>query len=230
MGAADAESSVGAVAVAVAGEDVGEIVESEPRDLTVGDRDAFVAYVAAHKGCPTQEACRAVGVKRKDVKALRRADEGFDEDYRVARGYGTEQILGGMVRLGLEGVEEPVVSAGKIVVYPEGHPQAGQFVTKRVYDSRALIAMFNGMTPEGKAMLAGKLGIEISGPDGGPIKIQGGVPLADMARVLVAAGVDLVALAAGPVVDEIEGEVVAEEDVDVGDDSGAAGGEVPGPS
>lgn len=145
------------------------------RDLTAEERQAFVDYVRGHKGCSVWEACKQVGVRRKDVRALRKADSEFDEDYRVARGYGVEQILGGMVKLGIEGVEEPLVSAGKLVKDDDGN-----VVTVRRYDSRALIQLFNGMTPDGKALAAGKIGIEISGPDGGPIPVQQGVSLADV--------------------------------------------------
>lgn len=201
------EQGVVGSALEAAGPAEVEPVEDAVRDLTDEERQAFVDYVRGHQGCSVQEACKQVGVRRKDVRALRKADSEFDEDYRVARGYGTEQILGGMVKLGIEGVEEPLVSAGKLV-----RGDDGEIITVRRYDSRALIAMFNGMTPDGKALAAGKLGIEISGPDGGPIKVQAGVPLADVARVLLEAGVDLSALAGRPALGEIEGEIVGEED------------------
>lgn len=201
MAAVDGPVGGGEVAVVASGEVEADAV----RELTPDERAAFVEYVRAHKGCSVQEACKAVGVRRQDVRALRKADSEFAEDYAVARGYGAEQILGGMVKLALEGVEEPLVSAGKLVLGGDGKP-----LKIRKYDSRALIALFNGMTPEGKSMMAGKLGIEISGPDGGPIAVQSGVSLESVAQVLLSAGVDLEALADRH--NEIQGELVAETD------------------
>jgi hypothetical protein len=185
----------------------------EPRPLTPDERMAFVQYVKDHKGCSVREACKAVDVRRVDVRALLKSDIEFGEDYRTARGYGQEQILNTMVEEALVGVEEFVVSAGKIVAYPEGHERAGDLVTVRRRSERLIQTMFNGLTPEGKSMLAGKLGIEISGPDGGPIQVQQGVSLESVARVLLDAGVDLEELAGRRVAGEIEaGELVDETD------------------
>lgn len=176
----------------------------EVRELTGEQRAAVIDYVRSHKGCSVKEACDASGVRRFDFRALRKSDQEFADDYADARGYGKEQILGGMVRLGIEGVEEYVVSAGKIV-----QDEAGKPLTVRRYDSRALIALFNGMTDEGKAMVAGRLGIDVnvSGVNAGPV--QAGVSMAEVAKVLLEANVDLRALAEGP--GEIEGEIVADE-------------------
>ena len=180
MGVAETEISAGGVEVAVEGAD-----EDEVRSLTDDEREQFLEYVAAHTECSVREACEHAGIRRKDVRSLLKRDQEFLEDYRTARGYGAHQIFGQMVKLAIEGVEEPIASGGAIV----GH--------KRVFSERLLQTMFNGLTDEGKAMAAGKLGLEITGADGGPIKIQPGVSLGAVAEVLAAAGVDLASLAEG---------------------------------
>jgi hypothetical protein len=127
--------------------------------------------VAAHKGCPIREAAAAAGVRRRDVKALIRGEAEFAEDYATARGRGVEQIHAQMVKLAIEGVDEPLVSMGQIVG------------TKKVYSERLLQTMFNALTPEGRATLGNKLGIEIN-TGGGDVKLQEGVALADTAAFM----------------------------------------------
>lgn len=180
MGVAETPVVASSVQVEVEGAD-------DVRSLTGEERDGFLDWVRAHRDDPefsVNKACKAVGVRRRDVRALRERDPEFDEDYCTARGYGAEQIIGQMVKLAIEGVDEPIASGGEIVG------------TKRVYSERLLQTMFNGLTPEGKSMLAGKLGLEISGPGGGPIKVQKGVSLDDVARAFAESGVNLGQLAA----------------------------------
>lgn len=173
MGVAETSVVASSVQVEASGAD------DDVRGLTAEEREKFLEYVAAHRDESNKAACVAVGVRRKDVRVLLKSDTEFLEDYRTARGYGAEQIFGQMVKLAIEGVEEPIASGGAIVG------------TKRVYSDRLLQTMFNGLTEEGKAMLAGKLGLEISGPDGGPIKVQAGVSLDAVALELRKVGVDL---------------------------------------
>lgn len=180
MGVAKAAVVASGVEVEVAGADAEDV-----RELTGEERERFLEYVAEHRDESNKAACVAVGIRRKDVRALMQADKDFLEDYRTARGYGAEQIFGQMVKLAIEGVEEPIASGGQIVG------------SKRVYSDRLLQTMFNGLTDEGKAMLAGKLGIEITGADGGPIKVQAGVDLGQVADALREAGVDLSQLGRG---------------------------------
>lgn len=158
------------------------------RLLTAEERVAVLDYIREHKDCSVRQACEAVGALRKHFRATRKAEPEFDDDYREARGYSNEQMVGTFRKLAIEGVEEPIVSAGKLVYYPEGHEKAGQIVTKRVYSDRLLARGLELYTPEGKAALANKLGIEISGPDGGPIEIQRGVTMNEVLKVLQAAG------------------------------------------
>ena len=152
-------------------------------ELTQEEKDAFLAYVREHQDCSVREACEAVGIQRRDVRALRKASHEFDDDYREARGYGNEQMVNTFRKLAIEGVEEPIVSAGKLV-----RDDNGQILYKRVWSDRLLSRGLELYTPEGKAALANKLGIEISGPDGGPIEIQRGVTFNEVLNVLRAAG------------------------------------------
>ena len=153
------------------------------RELTDEEKDAVLDYIREHKDCSYHEACDAVGIRRKDFRAARKASIDFDDDVRDAKGYGNEQMVNTFRKLAIEGVEEPVVSAGKIV-----RDDDGNILYKRVYSDRLLARGLELYTPEGKAALANKLGIEISGPDGGPIPIQRGVTFDEVAKVLQAAG------------------------------------------
>jgi hypothetical protein len=155
--------------------------------------------VADHKGCSVRDACAAAGIRRRDVKALIRGDAEFAEDYAVARGRGVEQIHAQMVKLAIEGVDEPLVSMGQIVG------------TKKVYSERLLQTMFNALTPEGRATLGNKLGIEIN-TGGGDVKLQEGVSLADTAAFMREHVPGFRDLLEG----EPAGEIVAETDEPVG--------------
>jgi hypothetical protein len=166
------------------------------RSLTLEERDAFLDRVRDHRDESNKAACMAVGIRRRDVRALMQADKEFLEDYRTARGYGAEQIFGQMVKLAIEGVEEPIASGGAIVG------------TKRVYSDRLLQTMFNGLTEEGKAMLAGKLGIDVNGSFDVNVKVQAGVDLGQVADALREAGVDLSQLGNGAAAELEAAEIV----------------------
>lgn len=180
---------------------MGELARVE---LTDEQRGAFIEYVREHRECSIREAAEAVGVRRADVKALKKSSPEFEEDYRDARGYSNEQIVNAMVKQAIDGIEEPIVSAGKVVTDEKGRP-----LVKRVYSDRLLQVMFSSMTPEGKAMVANKLGIEISGPDGGPIELQRGIGWDEVAKVLAAAGKEIPAIDEAP---EGTAEIVGVED------------------
>jgi hypothetical protein len=84
----------------------------------------------------------------------------------------------------------------------------GQVVThETVYSERLLQTMFNALTPEGRATLGNKLGIEIN-TGGGDVKLQEGVSLADVGRVHARARARVQAQLEG----EPAGEIVAETD------------------
>lgn len=170
--------------------------------LSAEQRSAVLGFIAANPGCATKDAAAAAGVRRHQVKDLRRKDPEFDEDYKQARGYATEeQIHQATVKLAIEGVEEPLVSAGKLVKDDDGN-----VVTVRKYSERLLQTLFNSMTPEGKATLGNKIGLTIDAGDGG-VTVQTGVSFEEIAQVLRAAGKEVPALEEPPA-----GEIVAETD------------------
>lgn len=152
-------------------------------ELTDAEKEAVLEYIREHKDCSFREACQAVGIERRDFRRLRKQSVEFDDDVREAKGYGNESMVNTFRKLAIEGVEEPIVSAGKVV-----RDDDGNIMYKRVYSDRLLARGLELYTPEGKAALANKLGIEISGPDGGPIEIQRGVTMNEVLRVLQAAG------------------------------------------
>lgn len=171
-----------------------EILEINPRE-----RKLFLEYVESHKTCSVRDACAAAGVRRRDMRALIRGDSEFAEDYATARGRGVEQIHAQMVKLAIEGVDEPLVSMGQIVG------------TKKVYSERLLQTMFNALTPEGRATLGNKLGIEIN-TGGGDVTLQEGVSLAETAAFMREHVPGFKDLLEG----EPAGEIVAETDDPVG--------------
>lgn len=158
----------------------------EPRELTEEEQDRFLEIVEKQRGEGTfsvRLAAQEAGVHRADVKLTREKVEEFDERYRDARGYGVEAVMNSMVKLGIIGVDEPVVSAGKVVSNPDGTP-----MMIRKYDSRAAIELFKALTPDGKAALAGRFGIEINANFNHQHEIQGGVTFAEVLSVLQKAG------------------------------------------
>lgn len=178
MGVEPAASDVASLPVTVVGAGTAAVGQNwhEPRELTDDEREAVLAFVREHRGCSIREAALAAGVHRADVKKTRKESSDFEDDWRNAQGYGSETVMAQMVKLAIDGVDEPVVSAGAIVG------------SKKVYDSRALENLWK-MTPEGRATIAARLGVEISGPEGGPIQIQRGVELDAVLGVLQAARV-----------------------------------------
>jgi hypothetical protein len=140
--------------------------------ITTEQRAAFLAYIADHDGCSTREACETVGIKRKDVKALKAADAEFAGDYREARGYGDDVIRNELARRAIEGVDEPVFWQGQ------------QVGTVRRYSDRLLALMAKAHLDEYGDR------IEITGANGQPLQPgeDRSASLNDVARVLEAVG------------------------------------------
>lgn len=156
----------------------------EPRELTDEERQSVIDYITDNPHCSLREAAVNTGVHRSDIKLALKNDGDWLNDYREARGYAPEQIFKQMVRLGIEGVDEPLVSAGKIVG------------TKRVYNDRVLTRLYDTITPEGKAALANKLGIEIDVNHSGSVELQKGIGWDAVVETLRAAGKEVPALEA----------------------------------
>lgn len=171
-------------------------------DPTDEEWDTLCEYIREHPDCSTREACEAVGLQRKDVRRARKESVERDDDYRNARGYSDEQLVNTFRKLAVEGVLKPLVSAGKLV-----RDDDGEIVYERVYSDRLVELGLKMHTPEGKALVANKLGIEISGTVDHKHEIQQGVSFAEVAQVLQAAG-KLPALEAP----EGTAEIISEED------------------
>jgi hypothetical protein len=117
----------------------------------------FLAYVEENRGCSVREACEHVGIRRHQVRALKRADSEFADDYREARGYGDERIRNEIARRAIDGVEDPITNKdGEIV----GH--------RIVYSDRLLGMMAKAHLPEYRESRQ----IELTGRDGGPLEVE----------------------------------------------------------
>lgn len=131
-----------------------------PAPLTVKQRAKFLAYVRQHTDCSVREAAEHAGVKRLQIRYLKRTDEEFAAEYREARGYGDDKIRDEVRRRAIEGVVEPVFGAlgeggGTGIV---GH--------KRVYSDRLLALMAKAHLPEYRDR------VEHTGLDGGPMEVN----------------------------------------------------------
>lgn len=127
-----------------------------PDPLTDEQRTAFLAYIEQNKSCSVREACEHVGVKRKQVRHLKRVDDEFAADYREARGYANEHIVAEISRRAIEGWDEPVFHNGEIV---------GEI---RKYDGRLLTLLAKAYVPEFRDVTR----LEHTGPGGGPLEVD----------------------------------------------------------
>jgi hypothetical protein len=161
-------------------------------------RAVFLERLAA--GFSVTHAADGAGVYRRRFYELREVDEEFARAWADAYESGTDALRDEARRRAVEGVSEPLVSAGKIV----GH--------KVVYSDRLLELELKRRDPAYRER-AGGVNVAVGVGDFRP-KPQQGVSLAGVAKVLLDAGVDLAGLAAAH---ELEApadaaEVVAVED------------------
>lgn len=150
-------------------------------DLTEEDKQAFLAEVEAHKDDSVALICKRLdrGFARKHIRQLRASDPDFDNDYRNARGYGNEQVTNTFRKLAVEGVEEPIVSAGKLV-----RDDNGNILYKRVWSDRLVELAMKSYIEEVRAMeMARKGGVEINFGKGS-VEIQSGVSTDDVLKLL----------------------------------------------
>lgn len=121
--------------------------------LSLEDQVRFLAYVNENPECSVREACEALDIQRRAVRALRRSDVDFDADYHEARGLTPEKILAEMRRRAIDGVDEPVFHDGQVV---------GSI---RRYSDRLLMALGKGFVPELRERM------ELTGRDGGGLEV-----------------------------------------------------------
>lgn len=115
-------------------------------------------------------AAARVGVYRRRFYELRTTDEAFAEAWAEAYESGTDVLRDELRRRAVEGVEEPLVSAGKIVG------------TKLVYSDRLLELELKRRDPACRER--GDVRVAITSADGGPIKVQQGVSLEEVAAFM----------------------------------------------
>lgn len=137
------------------------IAAAGPRDLDPETRAELLAYITEHPSCSVREACEHVRIRRADVRELKRTDGDFAEDYEEARGYGHDRIRGAIVERAIDGVEVPIVSdKGEIVGY------------RTEYSDRLLEFLARMNLPEAKELLRARIGVQIGGPNDGPIPVE----------------------------------------------------------
>jgi hypothetical protein len=94
------------------------------RSLSKRTRTTFLELLA--EGYSVTHAANAAGVYRQRLYEARDRDEAFAAEWADAYERGTDVLRDELRRRALEGIEEPIVSAGKVVAY------------KRVYSDRLL--------------------------------------------------------------------------------------------
>lgn len=159
----------------------------EPEPLTDEQRQAFLDYIRDYPDASTLDACHALAkthkIRRYQIRHAKAHDPEFARDYRSARGYGNQHIRNQLRMLAIDGVAKPLVSNGKVV-----KDDNGQIIEVTEYSERLLEFLARMYLPEAREMQARRLGVEITGAGGGPVQVQQGVSLADVAAVLAAAG------------------------------------------
>lgn len=102
------------------------------------------------------EACRAVGISRSAAYVWREEDKEFRAAWELAAKIGTGVLEDEARRRAVDGVEEPMVSAGKLVT------------TVRKYSDTLLIFLLKARDPKYKD----RSSVELTGRDGGPVAIE----------------------------------------------------------
>ena len=103
-------------------------------------------------------AARAAAVSRTSVYAYRQADEDFERGWLEAEQIAGDRLEAEAWRRGVDGVSEPVVSAGRLVTGADGNPL---FVQR--YSDQLLLALLRARRPEFRAQtidLTGTLTLE----------------------------------------------------------------------
>jgi hypothetical protein len=90
----------------------------------------------------TIAACKA-NISRQTVYTWLEQDEAFSLRYRQAEAESTERLEAEAWRRAVEGVEEPIVSSGKLVYGEDGQP-----LTVRKYSDTVLLALLKARKPE----------------------------------------------------------------------------------
>jgi hypothetical protein len=131
-----------------------------PGKFTVAARRKFLETLA--RGSTFTAAAEACGVSREAIYKRRRKDPTFAASIEAALSTGNQAIDDEIWRRAIDGVDEPIVSAGKIIG------------TKRVYSDSLLIRLAESRMPE---KYRHRSETQLTGKDGGPVAVQDMMPL-----------------------------------------------------
>jgi len=168
--------------------------ERRRQQPAVSERARDVFLEGLRGGFSVTHAAKAAGVYRRRFYELRAADEVFADSWADAFESGTDLLRDELRRRAVDGWEEPVVSAGKILG------------TVQKFSDRLLELELKRRDLGYRE----RSGVTVAVGVGQPPDLQHGVPLSDVAKVLLDAGVDLQALAAGPEI--VDGDLLDERD------------------
>jgi len=119
------------------------------------------------KNANVRAACMAAGIDRSQVYRWQEHDEEFSLKFNIATEEANDMIRAALWRRGVDGIEKPVVSMGK-VVYVEDPKKKGEQIPlmERVYSDNLLSLLAKARMPEFRE----KQQMELSGPNGGPLQ------------------------------------------------------------
>jgi hypothetical protein len=104
------------------------------------------------------------GTSRTRVYELRKADENFQAAWDEAENSASDKLEAEAWRRAVDGVQEPLVSGGKIVRDDDGNP-----IATRRYSDAMLTLLLKARRPE---KFRERSSVEMSGPGGKPIEVS----------------------------------------------------------
>lgn len=125
-----------------------------PSSVSLSHRKrAFLQHYVAL--CVIGDAATAAGVTRRTTERWRESDKEFSEDFKAAQQSVVEKLEKEAIRRAYEGYDEPVFQGGRLVG------------TVRKFSDTLLIFLLNGAAPAKYRQRH-----EVTGADGGPVKID----------------------------------------------------------
>jgi hypothetical protein len=137
--------------------------------LNANRRKRFLEFLA-RTGNVTRSA-EAVGVARQNIYLARDADPEFKKAWDEAIDAGMDDLEGEVLRRARDGIPEPVVSGGRVVMVPDPENPNGPPVplTIRKYSDTLAVTLLKAHRPE---KYRDRSAVEHTGRDGGPIQHQ----------------------------------------------------------
>ena len=130
--------------------------------LTQARRERFLKAVAQTGNISA--AVVLAGTSRTRVYELRKVDEDFRAAWDEAENNASDKLEAEAWRRAVDGVQEPLVSAGKIIRDDDGNP-----VAIRRYSDAMLTLLLKARRPE---KFRERSSVEMSGPGGKPIEVS----------------------------------------------------------